>query len=220
MAPSNGLIEDIPLWHRPGRQFFLDTDVVLLARRLLGMKLVSLIDGQLTSGLIVETEAYAGESDRASHASGGRRTQRTLTMYEKGGTAYIYLCYGIHALFNVVTNQPGIPHAVLVRGILPMEGTDIMELRLGRKLKPAGRDGNGPGKLTKLLGIACGLNGIDLTESHRLWIESGSLHFENKVIKVTPRIGVGYAGNDAGLPYRFIVDTSTAESALKKAATR
>jgi len=217
MEHSNGLSGDKLFWQRPGPQFFLDSDVVLTARRLLGMKLSSMAGGKLTSGLIVETEAYAGEDDRASHASGGRRTMRTETMYQKGGVAYIYLCYGVHALFNVVTNQAEIPHAVLVRGILPFEGIDVMESRIGRSLKPENTDGSGPGKVTKLLGIDCGLNGTSLIESRMIWLESGSLLMDDIPVKATPRIGVGYAGPDALLPYRFILDSEVLLSKLKKA---
>jgi len=219
MKHSNGLNDGKPSWQRPEKQFFLDDDVVLLARKMLGMKILSLVDGNLSAGLIVETEAYAGITDRASHASGGRRTSRTEPMYGPGGIAYIYLCYGIHALLNVVTNQPDIPHAVLIRGILPLDGIEFMESRLGRKLKPNGADGYGPGRVTRLLGIDCGLNGTDLTQSQRLWLESCGLMIDDKLIKITPRIGVQYAGSDAFLPYRFIIDHSVATNALKKAVT-
>lgn len=219
MEPLNGLNNGKRFWQKPEPRFFLDDDVVQVARRLLGMKLISFIDGNLTSGLIIETEAYAGEYDLASHASGGRRTKRTETMYGRGGVAYIYLCYGLHSLFNVVTNQQGVPHAVLVRAIMPFEGTEIMESRIGRRLKPNGSDGTGPGKVTRLLGIDYRLNGTDLTESRSLWIESCGLTFENDLVKVMPRVGVDYAGSDALLPYRFIVTHYAAANAIKKAIT-
>lgn len=218
MEHLNGLNEGGISWQRPEKKFFLDSDVVRIARNLLGMKLSSMVGGKLTSGLIVETEAYAGVHDRASHASGGRRTRRTETMYQQGGVAYIYLCYGIHALFNVVTNQREIPHAVLVRGILPYEGIDVMESRIGQRLRSGGQDGSGPGKVTRLLGIDCGSNGTDLNESRNIWLESCGLIFDDALIKVTTRIGVSYAGSDALLPYRFLLDPSALLIALKKAA--
>src|SRR5689334_6239605 len=107
----------------PG-SFYTRTDVVKIARELLGKVLVTNFDGVHTAGVIVETEAYAGETDKASHAYGGRRTQRTEIMYMHGGAAYVYLCYGIHHLFNVVTNARDTPHAILIRAIEPIEGID------------------------------------------------------------------------------------------------
>src|SRR5271157_3203193 len=95
--------------------FYLQKDVVLIARSLLGKILYSCVDNCLVSGMITETEAYGGVTDRASHAYGGRFTERTKTLYQAGGRAYVYLCYGMHSLFNVVTNQKGTPHAVLIR---------------------------------------------------------------------------------------------------------
>jgi len=184
--------------------FYLHEDVVALARCLLGKKLVTRIDGKLTAGIINETEAYAGESDRASHAFGGRRTARTEIMYARGGTAYVYLCYGIHSLFNVVTNVAGIPHAVLVRGIMPIEGVDVMELRRGKSAQRKGFS-SGPGTLSKALGIHHSHTGMSLT-GDTIWLEETMLHIPESKVKAGPRIGVDYAGEDALLPYRFRID--------------
>lgn len=112
--------------------FYTRTDVVMIAKELLGKTLVTNFGGVATAGMIVETEAYAGVADKASHAYGGRRTTRTEIMYMHGGTAYVYLCYGIHHLFNVVTNVRDVHHAVLIRAIEPLAGIDIMLERRGR----------------------------------------------------------------------------------------
>jgi DNA-3-methyladenine glycosylase len=179
----------------------MNTDVVALARNLLGKRLVTVFEGQRTSGIICETEAYAGEIDRASHAYGGRRTERTEIMYARGGTAYVYLCYGMHSLFNVVSNQQGIPHAILIRAIQPEEGIELMLKRRGMKhLNP--QLANGPGKLAKALGIHYSHSGLDLC-GDEIFIEETALKIGKKEITASPRIGVDYAGEDALLPYRF-----------------
>lgn len=189
------------------REFYLNPDVVEVARQLLGKVLVTQFDGHYTSGIIVETEAYAGINDRASHAFGGKITPRNRVMYQEGGTAYVYLCYGIHSLFNVVTNQEGIPHAVLVRGIYPLEGLDVMSARMdGKPIDPY--SGSGPGKLTRLLGIHYRHSGISLLKTNDIdtpiWIEDRGNILTGKIL-ITRRVGVDYAGEDAHLPYRFIL---------------
>lgn len=186
------------------RSFYLNPDVVQLAKLLIGKRLVTLIEGNMTAGIITETEAYAGTTDRASHAFGNRHTMRTSTMYRQGGTAYIYLCYGLHSLFNVVTNQNGIPHAVLIRSILPEAGIDVMmKRRKNFDLKP--KLTCGPGSMSRALGITTKLNGIDLT-GNIIWIEDprGSNSSKPSIISST-RIGVDYAGTDAELPWRFLL---------------
>jgi len=189
------------------RSFYLRPDVVQIARDLLGKHLITRMDGVITSGIISETEAYAGVTDRASHAFGGRRTARTEVMFAQGGTAYIYLCYGVHSLFNVVTNVTDIPHAVLIRGIVPVDGIDVMLKRSGKE--QITKDfGIGPGKVSKILGIHYSDTGLDLTGNNEgaqsaIWIEDHGETVLPEEIKVGPRIGVGYAGEDAGLPYRF-----------------
>ena len=188
--------------------FFLRGDVVQVARELLGKLIVTRIDGVTTSGIITETEAYAGVTDKASHAYGGRRTARTEVMYARGGTAYVYLCYGMHSLFNIVTNVEEIPHAVLIRGILPMEGKGTMLLRSGKE-KISKDFGTGPGKVSKILGIHYSHSGLLLGRDGqeappaRIWVEDHVMKVDIDLILSGPRIGVDYAGDDALLPYRF-----------------
>jgi DNA-3-methyladenine glycosylase len=181
--------------------FYKSNDVVYLAKQLLGKSLKTNIDGVLTGGIITETEAYAGITDRASHAYGGRRTSRTEVMFQEGGLSYVYLCYGVHFLFNVVTGEEGIPHAVLIRAISPIIGIDeILKRRKKSKLKKDVTDG--PGKLTKALGISLKQNGSNL-EGDTVWIEESGLEITETDILISKRIGVDYAGEDANLPYRF-----------------
>lgn len=184
----------------PG-EFYLDDDVVKISKALLGKKIVTSLDGGITSGLITETEAYAGITDKASHAWNGRRTNRTETMYCHGGTAYVYLCYGIHSLFNIVTNKKDIPHAVLIRAVKPVDGIDII---LKRRNKSALYDGicTGPGSMSQGLGITTLQNGTDLC-GNTIWLEETGIKIRKKDIITGTRIGVDYAGEDALLPYRF-----------------
>ena len=130
--------------------YYCNKDTIQLSKNLLGKKLVTNINNKLTSGLIVETEAYLGINDKASHAYSGKKTNRTNIMYHKGGVAYVYLCYGMHSLFNIVCNIKNIPHAILIRAIEPIDGIDIMKSR--RKINGVNLT-NGPGKLSKALGI-------------------------------------------------------------------
>jgi DNA-3-methyladenine glycosylase len=184
--------------------YYRQEDVVQLARSFLGKFLMTNIDGVLTGGIITETEAYAGVTDRASHAYGGLHSKRTETMYRDGGISYIYLCYGMHHLFNIVTNKEDIPHAVLVRGIFPVTGIKKMLERTGKKT--AGHQlTNGPGKLTKALGITTKLDGTPLT-GNTIWIEDRGIVCRDSDITAGPRIGVAYAKEDALLPYRFVLD--------------
>ncbi len=185
------------------QHFYNRIDVLRIAKELLGKVIVTNFDGQVTSGRIVETEAYAGEGDRASHAWGGRRTNRTEVMYGVGGTAYVYLCYGIHQMFNVVTNQLGIPHAILVRAADPLEGIDLMLQRTGKKQLDNTLT-KGPGNVAKALGIFTRHTGFSLM-GDELFIADDGFKVKKSDIVATPRIGVDYAGDDAALPYRFIV---------------
>lgn len=185
------------------RSFYLRTDVVQVARDLLGKVLVTDLPEGRTAAVITETEAYAGAPDKASHASGGRRTARNEPMYAEGGTAYVYLCYGIHHLFNVVTHGAGTPHAVLVRAVHPLEGIDLMTARRGRVRFSTG----GPGTLSQALGIHTTRSGTDLL-GDRIWIEDRGITAPVKHIVVGPRVGVDYAGEDALLPYRFRIAPS------------
>ncbi len=183
--------------------FYDRDDVVLIAKELLGKILITNKNGIITSGRIVETEAYNGVIDKASHAYGGRRTKRTEVMFGKAGTAYVYLCYGIHFLFNVVTNTTDVPHAVLIRGIDPIEGIEDMLIRTG-KPKPDATLTRGPGNVSKALGINTGDTGIDLT-GDIIYIADDGFLYEPACIGKSERIGVDYAGDDALLHYRFYI---------------
>lgn len=188
------------------KSFYGRDDVVQISRDLIGKVLCTKIDGAYTAGVIVETEAYNGRTDRACHAFPDVRTARTSTIYGKPGRAYIYLCYGIHHLFNVVTNEEGLADAVLVRAIEPLEGTGIMmERREREQVSPVIT--NGPGKLSQALGITRSLNETDLFGT-TIWIEERDNHIQNTDIKASKRIGVDYAGEDANLPWRFTLKGS------------
>ena len=184
--------------------FYLQESAVEVARQLLGKELCTNINGKLTSGIITETEAYMGVDDKASHAWNNRRTQRTEIMYCQGGVAYIYLCYGIHSLFNVVTNIQDVPHAVLVRSISPKRGIELIKKRRPVN-KPLKQIASGPGMVSQALGIDCSMTGTSLL-GNKIWIENSDLQILSKQITTTARIGVDYAGPDAMLPYLFIIN--------------
>lgn len=184
------------------RSFYENTDVIEIAQRLLGKVICTNINGVISEAIITETEAYSGQNDKACHAHMGKFTKRTATMYETGGTAYVYLCYGIHHLFNIVTNVKGTADAVLVRGVEPISGIDYMLAR--RKTSKFGPTVfSGPGKLSKSLGINKGQNGIDMVYSDELYIYDSNIEVQN-VIHST-RIGIDYAEEDALLPWRFYI---------------
>jgi DNA-3-methyladenine glycosylase len=187
--------------------YYLDTDVVKLSRDLIGKYLFSRLDGVVTGGYIVETEAYNGVIDKASHAYGNRLTPRTQTMFMQGGVAYVYLCYGIHEMLNIVTSVEGQPHAILIRAINPTIGLDIMQYRRNMAvIKP--NITMGPGSVAKALGVSRKINGISL-QSDTLWLEDRGLTFTDDEVAAVPRVGVDYAGDDAFLPYRFYVKGNT-----------
>ncbi len=185
------------------REFYL-VDAVTLARSLLGKVLIYRSPEGVTSGIIVETEAYMGTQDKASHAYGGRRTKRNEVMYLEGGHAYIYLNYGVHHLLNVVAGPRGVPMAVLIRAIEPLEGVELMARRRRVKLddKSVCRLCNGPGKLTKAMGISVRLNGEDLTGDRLYIVDLGRT--PDKIVS-TRRIGVDYAEEYALKPWRFYI---------------
>lgn len=194
---------EIGKWDILQADFYRQKSVVSIAKNLLGKILVTTFDGKLTAGRIVETEAYNGEIDKASHAWNGRRTNRTEIMYAKGGTSYVYLCYGIHHLFNVVTNDEDVPHAILIRALDPMIGIDLMLKRTGKK-KLDYTLTKGPGNVSKAMGIHTSHTGVSLLEGD-IFIADDHFKLKPAEITATPRIGVDYAGADALLPYRFII---------------
>ena len=158
--------------------FYIRDDVVEIAQELIGKYLFTMIDGKLTGGIISETEAYAGITDKASHAYGNRKTKRTEIMFRKGGIAYVYLCYGIHSLFNIVTNIENVPHAVLIRGIFPLYGSDVI-LRRTNKEKLITKITDGPGKVSKALGINYKHSGSSLLED-KIWLEDRGEKIDKK----------------------------------------
>ena len=183
--------------------YYHNNDVVALSRDLIGKYLFTCIDGVTTGGYIVESEAYNGVIDKASHAFGNRRTPRTSTMFMQGGVAYVYLCYGIHEMFNIVTSVEGQPHAILIRAIEPTEGIEAMQVRRNMPVvKP--NITSGPGSVAKALGISRAINAFSL-QGETIWIEDRGLVFPDEAVAAVPRVGVDYAGDDALLPYRFYV---------------
>lgn len=189
---------------RPKRTFFTDHDVVTIAKRLLGCHLFTRVEGEITSGIIVETEAYRGKDDKACHAFNYKRTKRTETMFLEGGHAYVYLCYGIHKLFNIVVSAKGEPDAVLIRAIEPLQGLEQMMLR--RKIKVIKPQLTaGPGVLSKALGIDKSMNNVDLTNiDSPIWIEMKEAIQEENII-AGPRIGIDYAEECVEWPWRFCI---------------
>ena len=189
---------------RLNREFFTREDTLRIARELLGKLLVvPTADGTRVSGMIVETEAYLGVIDKAAHSFGGRRTERNEITYAEGGHVYVFFVYGMYYQLNLVTGLVDDPHVVLIRAVEPVEGIGIMRERRGEM-----KDKNltsGPGKLCIALGITRELNGEDLTESGRIWVEDYK-NFTKKEIASGPRVGIDYAEEFAGLPWRFWVE--------------
>ncbi len=183
--------------------FYQRENVLQIAEELMGKLLVTNKKGIYTSGRIVECEAYNGFSDKASHAFGGRRTNRNEVMYGAGGVAYVYLCYGIHHLFNVVTNFKDIPHAILIRSLEPVKGIQDMLLRTGKK-QVDNTLTRGPGNVSKALGIYTSDSFTSLI-GNKIFIADDGFIYSKNVIVTSPRIGVDYAGKDALLPYRFYI---------------
>lgn len=184
--------------------FYLDKDVTRVARGLLGKTLVTRINGVVTAGVIVETEAYS-HIEKGCHAYLNKVTPRNRVMLNPGGHAYVYLCYGIHNLFNVVTNVEGLGDAVLIRALEPTRGMNAMLKRMSAKAIE--RITSGPGKLTKAMGIDRDLNGQHLTGRY-VWIENGGVEVRRSEIDVSKRIGIDYAGADADRPWRFKIKSS------------
>ncbi|MFL5739117.1 MAG: DNA-3-methyladenine glycosylase [Flavisolibacter sp.] len=192
--------------------FYLRNDVVKISKELLGKVLVTNWNQELTSGRIVETEAYAGELDRASHAFRGR-TPRTSVMFGEGGRAYVYLCYGIHQMFNIVTNREGSPHAILIRALEPLEGINIMLRRAGKKKADYSLT-RGPGNVGRALGFHVSQCGVNLTSDELFIADDGFKLSKNKIVS-SPRVGVDYAGEHAEWHYRFFIKDSPYVSGKK-----
>jgi DNA-3-methyladenine glycosylase len=182
--------------------FFRRPDVVAISRELLGKWVFTRLPGDpVTGGRIVETEAYAGPEDRASHAYGNRRTARTEAMYRAGGVAYVYFCYGMHHMLNVVTHSAGVPHAILIRAIEPMRGVETMVRRCGRTRLDRTLT-SGPGRVARALGLDRRHNGLSL-RGRVIWIEDCGEAVAESAIVAGPRVGVAYAGPHARRLWRF-----------------
>jgi len=195
------------------KSFYSGNDPVPVAKALLGKVLCTNFDGILTSGKIVETEAYNGRTDKACHSHIHGRTERTKIMFGEPGIAYVYLCYGIHHLFNVVTNSEGNADAVLIRGIEPIDGINtILERRNKSKLERS--VGGGPGIASQALGITTENYGENLLDN-LIWIEDRGIKISSSQIIASPRVGVDYAGNDAKLPWRFRIKSNKFTSPAK-----
>lgn len=181
---------------------FYTRDTITVAKELLGKIIVKKRDdGEIFSGRIVEVEAYLGIKDKASHSYNDRRTKRTEIMYKEGGYSYVFLIYGMYQCFNVTTSYEGNPEAVLIRGIEPLINKEKMFEE--RKVKKEKDISNGPGKLTKALGITKLDNGKDLVEGSNLWLEDDG--YKVKEIIETTRIGIDYAEEDSLKPWRFYI---------------
>ncbi|MBC7867787.1 MAG: DNA-3-methyladenine glycosylase [Gloeobacteraceae cyanobacterium ES-bin-316] len=185
-------------------KFYDQPDVVNVARLLIGKIVVTTFDDKITSGRIVETEAYVAFTDKASHAFDGKRTARNEHMYAAAGTAYVYICYGMHQMLNVVTNKKEIPDAVLIRALEPLEGIDTMLERTG-KPKLDYTLTKGPGNVAKALGIFKKHSGSLLTGKDMYIREDKNNIIFPGQIAVSKRIGIAYAAEDANLPYRFFL---------------
>lgn len=185
---------------RAKRRFFA-RGAEALARSLLGCRLVRVLDGgERLSGIIVEVEAYVGVEDGAAHSFGGRHTARNHSMYLRAGTAYVYFTYGMHHCFNIVCGREGEPVAVLVRALEPVEGLGVMRGRRGRVGLKDHELCRGPGNLSRALAIDRALDGVDLAEGGRLWVERGKHEGE---VERGARIGLGPVGAWAEAPLRF-----------------
>ncbi|NGX62729.1 MAG: putative 3-methyladenine DNA glycosylase [Candidatus Anoxychlamydiales bacterium] len=193
--------------------FYLNSDVLDVGKNLLGKFIVTKIDDIVTGGMITETESYKGIEDKACHAYMGRKTSRNEAMFEKGGIAYIYLCYGMHSLLNVVTNKKDIPDAVLIRAIEPSVGIDLM-LKRRNKTKLDRSVAAGPGSLTKALGITKKHN-FAFLNSDLLWIEDRNIKISSRGILCSKRIGIDYAEEYIDKPWRFRIKDSKWTSLAK-----
>lgn len=189
------------------KTFYRNPDTVFLSQELLGKYLMTRIGGKLTGGMILETESYMGPEDRAAHSFNGKYTERTKIMYHPGGVAYVYLCYGIHSLFNIITNLEGVPHGILIRAIRPEIGLEtILERRHKKRLDRT--VGYGPGSVARCLGITVKHRGVDLT-GDTIWVEDRNVHVAKKDILISKRIGVEYAEEWAEKPLRFTINDAT-----------
>jgi DNA-3-methyladenine glycosylase len=193
------LFNKIPL------SYFQQNNVLALSKLLIGKYLLTCLgpENVVTGGMIIETEAYLGAEDKACHAYRNRRTKRTQTMFSDGGKAYVYLCYGLHHLFNIVVNRKDIPQAILIRAIRPEIGIETI-LQRRNKIKVSQTLTNGPGSVCQALGIKREHDGFFLDGNH-IWLEDRGIFIPDEEILQSPRIGVDYAEEDALKPWRFYI---------------
>lgn len=185
------------------KDFYRRVDTLQIAQELLGKYVFTKFDGALTGGMIVETEAYIGPHDAGSHAFNNRRTPRNNTMYAEGGVTYMYICYGIHDMLNVVTGPAESSHAILIRAIEPTVGLEYMQERRGNV--PLKRLATGPGALAKALGLKKHHDAYDLN-SEEIWIEDKGVVINKTNIKATGRVGLGCQEPYLSMPWRFIIN--------------
>lgn len=183
------------------RSFYDRTDVLLITKELIGKVVRTNINGEITSGRIVEAEAYAGVTDRASHAFNGRRTAKNEQMYSPAGTVYMYICYGMHMMLNIVTNKKDVPDAILVRALEPLEGVDVMLARTGKSSLDYTLT-KGPGKVAKALGLSKLQSGLEFGAEAIDLLDDG-FRLDEEAIGTSKRIGVDSAGEAAEYPYRY-----------------
>ncbi|WP_026898388.1 DNA-3-methyladenine glycosylase [Daejeonella oryzae] len=183
--------------------FYEREDALAIAKDLIGKVLLTNVENELTGGIIVETEAYLGPEDRGSHAFNNKRTGRNEMMFHSGGFVYMYICYGIHDMLNIVTGKKDIPHAILIRAIEPTVGLEIIKMRR-ENCKQSFKLCQGPGSLAKALGLTKLHNGIDL-KGNTIWIEDHGISFKDDDIIAAPRVGMNFEGEFKTVPWRFLV---------------
>lgn len=203
MREQQHLNKDFSDWRKIPNDFYERADVVAITKELVGKILVTNFDDKLTAGRIVEAEAYNGPFDKAAHSYNNRRTARTEVMFSQGGVAYIYLCYGIHQMFNIVTNVKDVPNAILIRALEPVAGINIMLERTNKSAHTFDLT-RGPGNVAKALGLHTSQSGMTL-QSEQLYIADDGFKYPKDEIIATSRVGVDYAAEDALLPYRFVI---------------
>ena len=182
--------------------FYQRNDVVTIAKELIGKIIVTDTHNNITSGRIVETEAYVAHIDKASHAYNGKRTLRNEAMYYAAGTVYVYICYGMHNMLNIVTNDKDVPDAILIRALEPMSGIEIMLERTNKKVLDNTLT-KGPGNVAKAMGISKYFSGKVLKDEINIFQDE--VDYRQNEIGISKRIGIDSAGLDALLPYRFFV---------------
>lgn len=196
------------------KEYYQQDDVVFLAKDLLGKHIFTNIDGEYCEARIVETEAYKAPEDKASHAFNYKKTERTAVFYLPGGISYVYMCYGIHYLFNIITNKAEVPNAILIRAVEPIEGLEVMSKRRGKKPTDYTLT-SGPGALSAALGITKKHNGLDLTKT-TIWIEDKGIFVPEEDVIASPRVGIAYAGEEwANKPWRFRIKNNPWTSRAK-----